>query len=77
MTISGHGNSIHNIIPLLKKENVDLSPCPSGHNNNADVYFLSSLEDMALEVTASSIKEYGCNLQDTFRSIGCAITIAS
>ena len=25
--ISGHGNSIHNIIPLLKKENVDLYPC--------------------------------------------------
>ena len=22
---SGHGNSIHNIIPLLKKKNVDLS----------------------------------------------------
>ena len=25
---SGHGNSIHNIIPLLKKENVDLYPSP-------------------------------------------------
>ncbi len=38
-TISGHGNSIHNIIPLLKKENVDLYPCPCGHNNYVDAYF--------------------------------------
>ena len=36
---SGHGNSIHNILPLLKKENVDLYSCPWGHNNYADAYF--------------------------------------
>ena len=36
---SVYGNSIHNKIPLLKKENVDLYPFPWGHNNYADVYF--------------------------------------
>ena len=57
---SGDGNSIHNITPLLKKEkrkeNVDLYPCPLGHNNYADAYFLSSWEDVALEVTMSYVK---------------------
>ena len=53
---SSHGNSIHNIIPLLKKENIDLYPCPWGHNNYMDAYFRSSWEDMALEVTVSSVK---------------------
>ena len=33
------GNSIPNIIPLPKKENVDLYPCPWGHNNYVDAYF--------------------------------------
>ena len=37
---SGHGNSIDNKIPLLKKnKNVDLYPCPWGHNNYTDAYF--------------------------------------
>ena len=54
---SGHGNSIHNIIPLLKKKgNVHLYPCPWGYNNYADAYFQSSWEDMVLEVTVSSVK---------------------
>ena len=48
---------IQNIIPLLKKnENVDLYPCPWGHNNYVDAYFLSSWEDVSLEVTVSSVK---------------------
>ena len=42
-----------------------------------DVYFQSPWEDVALEVTCVLCKEYGCNLQDTFRLIGHAITMAS
>ena len=53
---SGHGNSIHNITPQLKKENIHLYPCSWDHNNHADAYFLSSWEDVALEVTVSSVK---------------------
>ena len=53
---SAHSNSIHNIIPLLQKENVHLYPCPWGYNNYADVYFQSSWEDVALEVTVSSVE---------------------
>ena len=51
---SAHGNSVHLIIPLLKKENAH--PCPWGYNNYAGAYFQSSWEDMALEVTVSSVK---------------------
>ena len=50
-----NGNSIYNIIPLLK-ENVHLYPCPWLWNNYADAYFQSRWEDMALEVTMSSVK---------------------
>ena len=53
---SGHGNSIHNIIPLLKKENVHLCLCSWGYNNYTNVYSQSSWEDMALEVSMSSVK---------------------
>ena len=49
-------NWIHNIIPLPKKENAHLYPCPWHYNNYADVYFQSSWEDVALEVTVSSVK---------------------
>ena len=49
---SGHGNSIQNIIPLLKEKKM----CPWAHNNYADAYFQSSWEDVALEVTVSSVK---------------------
>ena len=52
---SGHGNSIHNIIPL-RKEKCTLSPCPWGLNNYGDAYFPSSWEDVALEVTVSPVK---------------------
>ena len=38
------------------KENVHLLPCPWGYSNYADAYFQSSREDMALEVTVSSVK---------------------
>ena len=40
--LSGHSNSIHNIIPLLKKKkkNIHLYPCLWGHNNYTDAYFL-------------------------------------
>ena len=55
-SFSGHGNSIHPMIPLLKKEDVHLFPCPWGYNNDMDAYFQSSWEDMALEVTVSSVK---------------------
>ena len=54
--VSGHGNSIHNIIPLLKKENVHLFLCSWGYNNYTDVYLQSFWEDVALEVTMSSVK---------------------
>ena len=54
--ISGHGNSLYNIIPLLKKENVHLFPCPWGYNNYTDTYFQSSWEDVPLEMTVSSVK---------------------
>ena len=47
---------MHNIIPLLKNENVHLYPCPWGYNNYADAYFQSSWEDAALEVVVSSVK---------------------
>ena len=51
------GNSIHNIIPLLKKkENVHLYPYPWGYDNYTDVYFQFSWEDVVPEVTVSSIK---------------------
>ena len=53
---SGHRNSIYNIIPLLKKENVHLFLCLWGYDNYADAYFQSSWEDVALEVTVSSVK---------------------
>ena len=39
---SGHVDSIQNIIPLLKKENLHLYLCPWGHNNYMDAYFQSS-----------------------------------
>ena len=70
---SGHSNSIYNKIPLLKKENLPLFPWPWGYNNYTDVYFQSSMEDMTLVCC----KPYGCNLQDTFRLIGSAITMTS
>ena len=38
VTVYTNGNSIHNMIPLLKKENVDLYPCPRRHNNYAVAY---------------------------------------
>ena len=41
---SGHGNSIYNIIPQLKKENVSLFSCSWGYNNYADACFQSSQE---------------------------------
>ena len=50
------GDQAYNIIPLLKKENINLFPCPWGYKNYADTYFQSSWEDMALEVTVSSVK---------------------
>ena len=53
---SDHGNSIHNIIPLLKKENVDLYPCLCVRNDYADAHLQSSWEHMALEETVSSVK---------------------
>ena len=40
----------------LKQENVYLFPCPWGNNNYVDAYFQSSWEDMAKDVTMSSIK---------------------
>ena len=40
-------------------------------------FFQSSWEDMALEVTMSSVKEYRRNLQDTFKLIGCTITMTN
>ena len=40
----------------IAKENVYLYPCPWGYNNYADAYFQSSYEDVALEVTVSSVK---------------------
>ena len=49
-------NSIHNIIPPLKKENIHLYPCPWGYDNYMNAYFQSSWEDMTLEVTVSSVK---------------------
>ena len=54
--LSGYGNSIHTIIPLLKKENVHLYPCPWGYNNYADAYFQSSWEDVVQEATVFSVK---------------------
>ena len=65
------------IIPLLKKENVHLYPCPWGYNNYVDAYFQSSWEDVVLQVTCVLCKVYWCNLQDTFRLIGCAIAMTS
>ena len=53
---SRHGNLIHNIIPLLKKENVYLYHCHWGYNNYVDAYFQFAWEDMALEVTVYSVK---------------------
>ena len=54
---SACGYSIHNVIPQLKKENVHLYPYPWGYNNNyVDAYFQCSWEDVALEVTVSSVK---------------------
>ena len=41
---------------ILHTQNVDLYPFPWSHNNYADVYFQSSCEDVALEVTVSSVK---------------------
>ena len=35
---------------------IHLFPCPWGYNNYVDAYFQSSWEDMALEVTMSSVK---------------------
>ena len=52
---NGHCNLIYNIILRLKKENVHLFLCPWGYNYT-DVYLQSSWEDMALEVTVSSVK---------------------
>ena len=52
---SGHGNSIYNIIPQLKKENIHLFPCPWGYDY-ADTYLQSSSEDVALEVTEPSVR---------------------
>ena len=51
-----NGNSIYNIIPLIKKENVHLFLWPRGYNNYADAFFQSSLEAVALDVTVSSEK---------------------
>ena len=42
-----------------KRENVDLYPCSWGHNIYTDTYFLSSWEDVTLEVTVSSVKSTG------------------
>ena len=53
---SGHSNSIPNIIRLLKKEKCIPNPCPWGYNNYVDAHFQTSREDVALEVTASSVK---------------------
>ena len=53
---SGHVNSIYNIISPLKKENVDQYRWPWGHNNYTDAYLKSSWEDVALEVTVSTVK---------------------
>ena len=45
---------------IFRKKNslniLNLYPCPWGHNNYADAYYQSSWEDVALEVTVSSIK---------------------
>ena len=72
---SGHGNSINNIIPLLKKENVHLFSCPYGYNNYMDAYFQSPWEDSGSDRVVC--KKYGCNLQDTFKLIGRAIAMTS
>ena len=49
-------NSQYDSSTQKKKENVHLYPCPWGYNNYADAYFKSSWEDLALEVTMSSVK---------------------
>ena len=56
--LSGHCNSIYNIIPLLKKENIHLFSCPWGYNNYADAYFQSSWERAPGGVRVL-YKEYG------------------
>ena len=48
------GNSIYNIIPFLKKENVHLFPCPWGYDY-VDAFVQSSWEDVALVVTVSTV----------------------
>ena len=52
--LSGDGNSIYNIVPLLKKENVHLYVCPWAYNDYA--YFQTSRENVVLELTLSSVK---------------------
>ena len=73
---SGHGNSIHNINPLLKKKMY--------------IYILALEVIITTRICISNppgktwtwrwscpLKEYRCNLQDTFRLTGSAITMAS
>ena len=43
------------MIPLFKKENVYLFPCPWGYDY-ADTYRQSSWENAAQEVTVSSVR---------------------
>ena len=50
--------------------------CPWGYNNYADAYFQSSWEDVALEVTVSSVKSTDVTYK-TFRLIDRAIAMTS
>ena len=64
--LCGHGQDdlFHNMISLLKEENVHLYPCPYGYNIYVDAYFQTSLEDVALDVTVSSVK----NTDETYKT---------
>ena len=56
ISTAGDQSQYNSSIYKKEKENVPLIPRPSGHNNYAEVYIQSSWEDVAQQVTVSSVK---------------------
>ena len=73
----GLDNSIHNLFPLFKKGNVHIHPCLWGYNNRGDAYSQSSWENVALEVTMSSVKCTDVTCKTHSGKFDSAITMTS